>query len=258
MLGLDPGIYFHNGGTMFDLDDFCQTLKIIPVKKLVWNEVIFIDDAAELKELSELITVAFYQNELLESDEIFSFGKASHNINLIENHKETAQTIFDVFTEISQQTGYGFIINFSSQSDFLGSGLMIPLGELHFHPELILEGRRLINDLPDVNLNRTFFYLSKGFLVDCGRRDKTLVNEVLAHREGLDYWAKFSDEELKQKGLIQFADAEKMICSEMLDSLNKYFHVEYAVDVVYGLTKQDYEGLSIEVRNQILEKWLCL
>ena len=139
----------YNGGTMFDLDDFYQTLKIIPVKKLVWNEVIFVDDAAELKELSEFITVAFYQNELLESDESISVNAACHNINLIENHKETAQTIFDVLTEISQQTGYGFIINFSSQSDFLGSGLMIQFGDLHFHPELILDGRRLINDFQD-------------------------------------------------------------------------------------------------------------
>ena len=240
---------------MFDDDDFYQTLKIIPVKKLVWNEVIFIDDEVELKDLAELITVAFYQNDLLESDEISSFGNASHNINLIENHKETAQTIFDVFTEISQQTGYGFIVNFSSQSDFLGSGLMIPYGDLYFHPELILDGRRLINDFQDVNLNRNFFSLVKNCLVDCGRKDKTLVNEVLAHREGLDYWARFSEEELLEKGLVKFADAEKQICLDMLESLNKYFHVDYSVDVVYGLTKQDYEGLCNNVREKILERF---
>lgn len=235
------------------MDDFICLVKITAVKKLVWNEVIFVEEKTEVKELSDLIRGAFYQNELLEKDESISVNTVCHNINLIENHKETAQTIFDVLAEISQQTGYGFIVNFSSQTDFLGSGLMLPLGELYFHPEVILEGRRLINDLPDVNLNRLCFSLIKDFLVDCSRKDKTLVNEVLAHREGLDYWAKFSEEELQKKGLVRFTEEEKMICSEMLDSLNKYFQVDFISDEKSGLINQSGQGLSGEVREKILE-----
>ncbi len=238
-----------------DSEDFIQTLKITAVKKLVWNEVIFVEDDAELEKLSQLITKAFFQNELLERDESVTVGKACHNINMIEDHSETAETIFNTLADVSKQTGLGFIINFSSQTDFLGSGLMIPFGDLHFHPELIMNGRRLIADLPDINLNRFCFCLHNQFLVDCSRKDRTLANEVLAHREGLDYWTKFSDAELLEKGLVTFSQVEKSICAEMLDSLNKYFQVDYSVDVVYGLTKQDYEGLCDEVRKQIVERF---
>ena len=34
-----------------DSEDFVQTLKITAVKKLVWNEVIFVEDDAELEKL---------------------------------------------------------------------------------------------------------------------------------------------------------------------------------------------------------------
>lgn len=164
-----------------------QTFKITPIKKLVWNEVIFLEDKEELKNLSKLITKAFFQNEILESGENFTVEKACHNINLIENHTKIAETIFTVLTEVSKKNTYGFIINFSSQSDFISSGndsgvvIMISLEELHFHPELILDGRCLINDFSNKNLNRSYFSLVNDFLVDCCSKDKTLADEVFPH-----------------------------------------------------------------------------
>jgi len=41
----------------------------------------------------------------------------------------------------------------------------------------------------------------------------------------------------------------------MLDSLNKYFQVNYLVDVIYGLTKQDNLGLCDKVRNKVLQRF---
>ena len=224
-----------------DSESFFQTLKIIAVKKLVWDEVVFVEDDAEIEKLSQLITKAFFQNELLEKNESVTVGKECHNINLIEDHNKTAETIFNTLSDVSKQTGLGFIINFSSQTDFLGSGLMIPLGDLHFHSELIMDGKRLSTELSDTNLNRFCFCLNNNLLVDCSNKDKTLVNEVLAHKEGLDYWAKFSYEELLAKGLVTYYQAEKSICAEMLDSLSKQFQV-------------DNKDLGADVRNLILER----
>ena len=63
----------------------------------------FLKIKRNLKNLSKLITKAFFQNEILESGENFTVEKACHNINLIENHTKIAETIFTVLTEVSKK-----------------------------------------------------------------------------------------------------------------------------------------------------------
>ena len=220
-------------------DDFICVVKITAVKKLVWNEVLFVDDKAELDALSQKITELFFKKGIIEKDEAINLAKKNHNINLIGSHKDTAEEIFTALEEFSKESGLGFIVNFICQEDFMGSGLFIQLGDVNFHPELILDGRRLINDFPGVNLNRSYFDLLYGLMVNCSKNDKTLVNEVLSHREGLDYWAQFSEEELVKKGLVYHDEAENLICKNMLDFLNG----------------KSSEGLCEEVRIKIIEKF---
>ena len=236
-------------------DDHYQTVKITAVKKLVWNEIEFVHGIEAVELVSSVISQAFFENGLIAKDEKISLGKYFSNLAYWDGHEETADKLCNVLAEVSKKTDLGFIVNYCCWEDFMGNGLFLPLGELHFHPELIMYGKRLINDYPDIRMNRTYFDITHGLLIDCGTRDKTLLNELYAHGEGLDYWTKFSDEELMEKGLVLYEDAEQRVCNEMLDSLKKHFQVDYSVDVIYGNTKQDYEGLCDDVRRQILERF---
>ena len=237
------------------MDDFICLVKITAVKKLVWNEVIFVEDIMELDALSAKITELFFKRGIIEKDESIRLSQRNRNINLIGNHQDTAEEIFTALEDFSKESGLGFIVNFSCQEDFMGNGLFISLGDLHFHPELILDGRRLINDFPDANLNRVYLDIYHDLMVDCSTKDKTLVNEVFSHGEGMDYWQQFSDEELEKKGFVHHDQAEKLICTNMLDSLNRYFQVDYTADVSKGLCKQTVQGLCEDVRLKILEKF---
>ena len=236
-------------------DNHYQTVKITVVKKLVWNEVVFLRSWKNVEKVRDIISQAFFENGLIAKDVKIRLGYYFSKLTFWEGHEKTHDKICNVLAEVSKKTDLGFIVNYCCWEDFLGSGVFIPLGELHFHPEMIIYGKRLINDYPDICLNRTYFNISHGLLIDCDTRDKTLVDELLAHGEGLDYWAKFSEEELLKKGLVLYEDAEKKICNEMLDSLNKYFQVDYSVDVIFGLTKQDYEGLCADIRRQVVAKF---
>ncbi len=240
---------------LFETDDFYQMLKITPVIKLTWNEVIFLEDKTELSILSEKITKSFFEKGIIERGEKVEVGEANYNINLIENHKITAEEIFTALEEFSKQNGIGFIVNHRVQEDYFDFGLFLQLGDVHFHPEVILDGKRLVNDFQNKNLNRFCFDLIHGFLVDCAQSDKTLVEEVKAHREGLDYWAQFSDEELIKKGLVSYEQIEKTICNGMLVFLGKYFQMSYNVDVIYGMTKDDYDGIKQDVREKICKRF---
>lgn len=237
------------------MDDFICLVKITAVKKLVWNEVIFVDDMVELDALSAKITELFFKRGIIEKYESIRLSQRNRNINLIGNHQDTAEEIFTALEDFSKESGLGFIVNFICQEDFMANGLFISLGDVHFHPELILDGRRLINDFPDANLNRVYLDIYHDLMVDCSTKDKTLVNEVLSHEEGIDYWRQFSDEELVQKGFVYHDQAEKVICTNMLDSLNRYFQVDFTSDAKSGLINQTGEGLNEDVRKKIFERY---
>ena len=237
------------------MDDFICVVKITAVKKLVLNEVIFVDDMLELDALSAKITELFFKRGIIEKDESIRFSQRNRNINLIGNHQDTAEEIFTALEDFSKESGLGFIVNFSCQEDFMGNGLFISLGDVHFHPELILDGRRLINDFPDANLNRVYLDIYHDLMVDCSTKDKTLVNKVLSHGEGIDYWLQFSDKELVKKGFVYRDQAEKLICTNMLYSLNLYFQVDFTSDEKSGLINQTGEGLNEDVRKKILQRF---
>lgn len=237
------------------MGDFICLVKITAVKKLVWNEVIFVEDITELDALSEKITELFFKRGIIEKEEVVRLSQRNRNINLIGDHQDTAEEIFSALEDFSKESGLGFIVNFSCQEDFMENGLFISLGDVHFHPELILDGRRLINDFPDANLNRVYLDIYHGLMVDCSTKDKTLVNEVLSHGEGIDYWLQFSDEELVKKGFVYHDQTEKLICKNMLDSLNLYFQVDFTSDSKTGLITQAGEGLNEDVRKKILQRF---
>lgn len=252
----------HIGLAVYE-EDFYQTLKITAVKKLVWNEVVFVDgftgNASEKTELEKKIASAFSQNGLISRDVVrIPVGDEFHGINYSGDHEENADRIFDALASVSKETGAGFIVNYSVQEDYLGGGVMIPLGDVHIHGELILNGSRLINDFPDPNMNRSYIALTHGLLADCSDElcsRKPLIEEIHNQPDPLSYYAQFSDDELLQKGFVYFDQAERKTCEEMLDSLNRYFHVDYTADNSAGLEKQECEGLNKDVREKIIERF---
>lgn len=239
--------------------DFYDKIKINAVKKLVWNDVIFVEDKAELESLSEKITNHLRLDGVIPFDKKITvgkfFGRAGSYSNSLE-YEEAVARLFNTLAEISKEMKTGFIVNYSRQEDFMdGVGVFIQLGEVNFHPEIIIDGIKLLFTSAD-GIEENLFYLCayKDYLAPW-TRNSTLIGEIKKHAEDYQYWENFGDEELLKKDFVHFDRAEQKICASMLDSLNKYFQVNYLVDVIYGLTKQDNLGLCDKVRNKVLQRF---
>ena len=101
-----------------------------------------------------------------------------------------------------------------------------------FHPEVIINGNRLINDFPDIDLNRRYIVLDGWKLVDItySKPDSTPEPESL-------------------RAVV------KKLCSKMLSALDKYFNVDYRVSLVFGTAKSEYTGLAPAVRHALINKF---
>ncbi|MDY4767398.1 MAG: hypothetical protein SO238_03105 [Treponema sp.] len=101
-----------------------------------------------------------------------------------------------------------------------------------FHPEVIINGNRLINDFPDIDLNRRYIVLDGWKLVD------------------ITYSKPDSAPEPESLQAVV-----KKICSKMLSALDKYFNVDYRVSLVFGTAKTEYTGLAPAVRHALINKF---
>ena len=103
---------------------------------------------------------------------------------------------------------------------------------LTFHPEVIINGKRLINDFPDVDLNRRFILLEEGKVQDITYQDCGVKSEP-----------------------VLFGEACRQVCEKTFASLDKYFNVDYNVSLVFGTAKREYTGLAPEVRKALAKKF---
>lgn len=94
-----------------------------------------------------------------------------------------------------------------------------------FHPEAIINGNRLINDFPDIDLNRRYIVLEGWKLVDITYSKPDSAPEPESLRAVV-----------------------KKLCSKMLSALDKYFNVDYRVSLVFGTAKSEYTGLAPNIR----------
>ena len=88
----------------------------------------------------------------------------------------------------------------------------------------------LINDFPDIDLNRRYIVLEGWKLVDITYSKPDSVSEPESLRAVV-----------------------KKLCSKMLSALDKYFNVDYRVSLVFGTAKSEYTGLAPAVRHALIK-----
>lgn len=89
------------------------------------------------------------------------------------------------------------------------------------------EGKRLINDFPDIDLNRTYLILGKEKIQDITYSKSTSAP-------------------------LSLEEAGKSVCTKTLASLDDYFNVDYIVSLAYGTVKSNYTGLLPAVREKLV------
>ena len=144
--------------------------------------------------------------------------------------EKTADMLFNALAEFSEKTKISFLVNYHSVEEEEFNGEKKPV--ITFHPEVIINGKRLINDFPDIDLNRRYIVLDGWKLVDI-TYSKT---EVLPEPETL-------------RAVV------KKLCSKMLSALDKYFNVDYRVSLLFGTAKNEYTGLAPAVRHALINKF---
>ena len=241
--------------------DFCVRIKITAVKKLVWNEVVFEEDQEKLDELSAKITNALRLKRVIPYDSEIAVGKTFKRAYIFVDSLGYICRMFEKLcknlSKISEETKYGFIVNFSLQENYFEDGLgnFMQLGEINFHPEIILDGKMLLaTSLNDIEAPLSYLNPYKDYLAPLIPKSD-LTNEVWTHSTDDSYWLKLAEEEFLNKGFVHFAQVEKNVCLSMIDAIKRYFQLDYTLDVIYGTTNQDYDGLELPIKNLIAERF---
>ena len=166
---------------------------------------------ADFRYFQEGLNVFLKEKNLLEENTNFRLGMNNKSVKnrsslLWQGSSEkTAEMFFDALTEYSVKSDTGFIVNYyCAQKREFENLEKKPL--VTFHPEIIMNGKRLVNDIETVSLNRT--YLALG---DCKLQyitDKTNADK------------------------LTFTQAQNKVCKLMLSSLNHYFGEELSKDVM--------------------------
>ena len=138
--------------------------------------------------------------------------------------------LFNALAEFSEKSKISFLVNYHSveEEEINGEKKLV----ITFHPEVIINGKRLINDFPDIDLNRRYIVLDGWKLQDI-TYSKT---EALPEPETL-------------RAVV------KKLCSKMLSALDKYFNVDYRVSLLFGTAKNEYTGLAPAVRHALINKF---
>lgn len=234
-------------------EKYLQTLKITPIKQLAWNEVVFVEDDREKFLLSKKIAEHLKKLDILKSDATIRFDRICTKINSNGQHSQIAEKIFNALEEISKEKKYGFFINYNCQEDYTINNRCIPYGKLFFYGEVIFYGERLINNFENQDINPTYATSDNVLLIDCENAE-SIFNEVLEPTEK-KYKSDYSEEKLLEKGMIHYYQAKEKVCASMIEYLENFFYNSYVLDVIYGKTMQDYEGVLEEVKAKLLKRF---
>ena len=184
----------HTGFNLFGkIEGIYQNVKITPLKKITADEVEFFTSEEKFDMHSE-------------------FRRFMKDKNILKEGKSN------------------FLLNYHcAEEEEINAEKKIVLT---FHPEVIINGKRLINDFPDVDLNRRFILLEERKVQDITYQDCGVKSEP-----------------------VLFGEACRQVCEKTFASLDKYFNVDYNVSLVFGTAKREYTGLAPEVRKALAKKF---
>ena len=207
-----------------------QNVKITPLKKITADEVIFSDGGEKMNIQTELASFMKGKHILIEGKRLHLAGNNNRQLMWLGSSEKTADALFNALEAFSEAFKINFLVNYHCGQVEEVNGEKKPV--LTFHPELIINRHRLINDFPDIDLNRRFVVLGEWKVLDItySRPDAT-------------------------PSPVSFSEACRKVCEKTFESLNKYFNVDYNVSLVFGAVKREYMGLSPEVRKALSEKF---
>ena len=202
------------------LDGIYQSVKITPLKKITADEVEFYSGDEKVD-----IDVSLWK--FMKDRDILVAGKRLH-MAIAESNKRallwqgsserTADGLFNALADFSKKSKINFLVNYHSAEEEEIHGEKKPV--LTFHPEVIIDGKRLINDFPDIDLNRRYIVLEDWKLLDItySKSDSLPAPE-------------------------RFKDAVQKICEKTLVSLDDYFNVDYGFPCSLALPKVNTQAL---------------
>ena len=214
--------------------EIMQSVKLTAMKKITAEEVEFYTSEERFDIHCELRNFMKDKNILKERKSLRLGGDFvlpnSRELLWQGSSEKTADMLFNALAEFSEKTKISFLVNYHSVEEEEINGEKKPV--ITFHPEVIINGKRLINDFPDIDLNRRYIVLEGWKLQDI-TYSKT---EALPEPETL-------------RAVV------KKLCSKMLSALDKYFNVDYRVSLLFGTAKNEYTGLAPAVRHALINKF---
>lgn len=214
--------------------EIMQSVKIIAIKKITADEVEFYTSEERFDIHCELRNFMKGKNILQERRSLRLGGDFvlpnSRELLWQGSSEKTADMLFNTLAEFSEKSKISFLINYHSVEEEEINGEKKPV--ITFHPEVIINGKRLINDFPDIDLNRRYILLEGWKLQDITytKPDSTPEPETL-------------------RAVV------KKLCSKMLSALDKYFNVDYRVSLLFGTAKSEYTGLAPAIRHALINKF---
>ena len=148
------------------LDGIYQSVKLTPLKKITADEVEFYSGDEKMD-----MDVSLWKF-MKDRDILVAGKKLRMTIAEINKHallwqgssERTADGLFNALADFSKKSKINFLVNYHSAEEEEIHGEKKPV--LTFHPEVIIDGKRLINDFPDIDLNRRYIVLEGWKLLD--------------------------------------------------------------------------------------------
>lgn len=226
-----------NTESLYDSGKFTeimQSVKLTAIKKITAEEVEFYTSEERFDIHGQLRKFMKGKN-ILKERKTHRLGGDFVEPNSCEllwqgSSEKTADMLFNALAEFSEKSKISFLVNYHSVEEEEVNGEKKPV--ITFHPEVIINGKRLINDFPDIDLNRRYIVLDGWKLLDI-TYSKT---EAIPEPETL-------------RAVV------KKLCSKMLSALDDYFNVDYRVSLLFGTAKNEYTGLAPAVRHALINKF---
>ena len=208
------------------LEDIYQNVKVTPLKKITAENIELFDGGEKMDIETRLAAFMKDKNILIDGKRLHLAGNNNRMILWLGSSEKTVDLLFNALAVFSTAFKINFLVNYHCAEMKEVNGEQQPV--LTFHPEVIIDGHRLINDFPDIDLNRRFVVLGEWKVLDItySRPDVT-------------------------PSPVSFSDACRKVCEKTFESLDDYFNVDYRVSLLYGTVKTEYTGLSPEVRKAL-------